>query len=64
VGDKLDKKAATNKTLGMGGYALASARMNHVAYTTQESTIVRFAMGPVEFKYVNPADNPRNTKMS
>ena len=64
MGDKLDKKAATNKTLGVGGYALASAGMNHFSYTTQESTIVLFGMGPVEFKYVNPADDPRNPKKS
>jgi quercetin dioxygenase-like cupin family protein len=64
MGDKLDKKAATNKTLGVGGYALASAGMNHFSYTTQESTIVLFGMGPVEFKYVNPADDPRNAKKS
>jgi quercetin dioxygenase-like cupin family protein len=64
MGDKLDKKAAGNKTLGVGGYALASAGMHHFAYTTQESTIVLFGMGPVDFKYVNPADDPRNTKKS
>jgi hypothetical protein len=64
MGDKVDKKAATNKTLGVGGYALASAGMNHFAYTTQESTIVLFGTGPVEFKYVNPADDPRDTKRS
>jgi quercetin dioxygenase-like cupin family protein len=64
MGDKLDKKAAGNKTLGVGGYALASAGMNHFAFTAQESTIVLFGMGPVEFKYVNPADDPRNTKKS
>ena len=45
MGDKLDKKAAGNKTLGVGGYALASAGMHHFAYTTQESTIVLFGMG-------------------
>ena len=64
MGDKLDKKAATNKTLGVGGYALAAGGMNHFAYTTQESTIVLFGVGPVEFKYVNPADDPRNVKKS
>jgi len=62
MGDKLDKKAAGNKTIGMGGYAMASAGMHHYAFTTQESTIVLFGMGPVEFKYINPADDPRNVK--
>jgi hypothetical protein len=59
MGDKLVKDAAANKTLSVGGYFLASAKMNHFAYTTQESTIVLYGVGPVEFKYVNPADDPR-----
>jgi quercetin dioxygenase-like cupin family protein len=62
MGDKLVKGAAANKTLSVGGYFLASASMNHFAYTTQESTIVLYGQGPVEFKYVNPADDPRTTK--
>lgn len=62
MGDKLNKNAASNKTLPVGGYALMPANMNHYAYTTQESTIVLFGQGPVEFKYVNPADDPRSAK--
>jgi len=62
AGDKL-VKASTNKTLGVGGYALAAANMNHFAYTSQqETTIVLFGTGPVEFKYVNPNDDPRSSK--
>jgi quercetin dioxygenase-like cupin family protein len=60
MGDKLNKSAAGNRTLGMGGYALMPANMNHFAYTTGETTIVLYGQGPVEFKYVNPADDPRN----
>jgi quercetin dioxygenase-like cupin family protein len=52
MGDKLTK--------GVGGYALMPANMNHFAYTTTETTIVLYGQGPVEFKYVNPADDPRN----
>jgi quercetin dioxygenase-like cupin family protein len=59
MGDKLAKGAAGNKTLSVGGFALASANMNHFAYTTEASTIVLYGVGPVEFKYVNPADDPR-----
>ena len=62
MGDKLNKSAAGNKTLGVGGYALAPAKMNHFAYTTAETTIVLYGQGPVEFNYVNPADDPRNAK--
>ena len=63
MGDKLNKAAAGNKTLGVGGYALAPAKMNHFAYTTAaETTIVLYGQGPVEFNYVNPSDDPRNAK--
>jgi len=60
MGDKLVKGAASNTTLGVGGFFLASTGMNHFAYTVQESTIVLYGQGPVEFKYVNPADDPRH----
>ena len=63
MGDKLAKGAAGNQTLGVGGYALMPTNMNHFAYTgAQETTIVLYGQGPVEFKYVNPADDPRNAK--
>ena len=62
MGDELKKGAATNKTIGVGGYFLATASMNHFAYTTAESTIVLYGVGPVEFKYVKASDDPRNAK--
>jgi len=63
MGDKLAKDAASNKALAAGGFALMPANMNHFAYTTsQETTIVLYGQGPVEFKYVNPADDPRSKK--
>jgi len=64
MGDKLVKGAAANKTVSVGGYFLATAGMNHFAYTTQESTVVLYGQGPVEFKYVNPADDPRTPRTS
>jgi quercetin dioxygenase-like cupin family protein len=62
MGDKLATGAGTNKTLSPGGFALMPANMNHYAFTTAmgETTIVLYGQGPVEFKYVNPADDPRN----
>jgi len=60
MGDKLSRAAGAGKTIGVGGYALASANMNHFAYTNAETTIVLYGVGPVEFKYVNPSDDPRN----
>jgi quercetin dioxygenase-like cupin family protein len=61
MGDRLEKGASTNKTLEAGGFALMPVGMNHFAYTgARETTIVLYGQGPVEFKYVNPADDPRN----
>jgi quercetin dioxygenase-like cupin family protein len=57
MGQKLDKASATG--LGVGGYALMPANANHFAYTTGETTILLYGLGPVEFKYVNPSDDPR-----
>jgi quercetin dioxygenase-like cupin family protein len=63
MGDKLAKGAAGNKTLSAGGYFLAPASMNHFAYTgAQPVTVVLYGQGPVDFKYVNPSDDPRNKK--
>jgi quercetin dioxygenase-like cupin family protein len=63
MGDKLDKAAKGNATLSAGSYALAPSGMNHYAFTgAQETTILLYGVGPVEFKYVNPQDDPRNKK--
>lgn len=58
MGSKVDK--TSGQPLSVGGYALMPANANHFAYTTGETTIVLYGQGPVEFKYVNPADDPRN----
>jgi quercetin dioxygenase-like cupin family protein len=57
MGTKLDRNAGSG--LGVGGFGLVPAGSNHFAYTKAETTIVLYGMGPVEFKYVNPADDPR-----
>jgi len=63
MGDKLDKQAKGNATLAAGSYALAPSGMNHYAFTgAQETVILLYGIGPVEFKYVNAQDDPRNTK--
>jgi hypothetical protein len=63
MGDTLVKGDAGNKTLTAGGYGLAPSGMNHFAYTgAQEVTILLYGVGPVEFKYVKPSDDPRNKK--
>ena len=60
MGDMLQEKGV--KILEVGGFALMPANMNHYAYTTKETIILLHGQGPVEFKYVNPADDPRNKK--
>ena len=61
MGDVLDKGSRTNTKLTVGGFVDASANVNHFAFTRgEETTIVLYGMGPVEFNYVNPNDDPRN----
>ena len=61
MGDKLDRKAGKGVTVG--GFAQAPAKVNHFAFTKSGPvTIVLHGIGPVEFNYVNPADDPRNAK--
>jgi quercetin dioxygenase-like cupin family protein len=61
MGNTLDKQVSGNASLGPGSYALAPSGMNHYAYTgAQETTILLYGVGPVEFKYVNPSDDPRH----
>jgi quercetin dioxygenase-like cupin family protein len=63
MGDKLSKTAPGNKTLNVGGYALMPTGMNHYAFAgASGAEIVLYGQGPVEFKYVNPADDPRSAK--
>jgi quercetin dioxygenase-like cupin family protein len=60
MGEKLDKTAGAS--LGAGGFTSLPAGMNHYAYTKGEATILLYGMGPVDFKYVNPNDDPRHKK--
>ncbi len=61
MGDELDKRSTSNVRLTVGGFVDAAAGMNHFAFTRgEETTIVLYGMGPVEFNYVNPNDDPRN----
>ena len=57
MGTKLDRNAGMS--LGLGGFALMPAHANHFAFTKGETTVVLYGQGPVEFKYVNAADDPR-----
>jgi quercetin dioxygenase-like cupin family protein len=60
TGDKLDPEGG--KALKVGGFSLMPAKMKHYAYTKEPTTILVYGMGPVEFHYVNPADDPRKAE--
>jgi hypothetical protein len=58
MGDVIDRNAAT--PLGIGGFGSLPAGMHHFAFTKQETTVLLFGQGPVEFTYVKPSDDPRH----
>jgi quercetin dioxygenase-like cupin family protein len=58
IGTKLEK--ASGMALGVGAYAMMPANVNHYAYTKRETIILLFGTGPVDFKYVDPTDDPRS----
>ena len=61
MADKLNTKGG--KALPPGSFSITPTGVNHYAYTDNEEVIVLLhGMGPVDFKYVNPADDPRNKK--
>ena len=57
MANKLDLKAG--KALPVGSFAITPAGVTHYAYTEDEAIILLHGMGPVDFKYVNPSDDPR-----
>lgn len=58
MGDKLDTRSG--KALPMGSFAITPTGVNHYVYTKDEVIILLHGMGPVDFIYVDPADDPRN----
>ena len=56
MGDKLDRKHGIE--LRPGGFAEATANMNHYAWTTGETVVQVHGQGPFAITYVNPADDP------
>ena len=57
MGDKLNKAARWHSAPAATRWCPPTS--NHFAFTKAETTIVLYGIGPVEFKYVNPADDPR-----
>ena len=56
MGDKLDPAKA--KALPAGSVVVAPANANHFVLTKQPTVIQVTGMGPLVFKYANPADDP------
>ena len=57
MGDKLDPKKTT--ALGPGSVIVMQPKMNHFAWTKEETVIQLNVMGPWVITYVNSADDPR-----
>ena len=53
----------SGKALPPGSFSITPTGVNHFAYTDNDEVIILLhGMGPVDFKYVNPADDPRIKK--
>lgn len=59
-GDTVDEKNATPLTAG--SYSTMPPGMRHFAFTKEPTEIQVTTMGPWAINYVNPADDPRNSK--
>jgi quercetin dioxygenase-like cupin family protein len=62
TGEALDRKSA--KSLPAGSFGFWPAGMKHTAWCEGETIIQLHGIGPWQINYVNPADDPRNTKKS
>ena len=60
AGDKMDMNSATKIT--EGGLAVMPIKHVHYAFTKEEATIQLHGIGPWGINYVNPKDDPRNSK--
>ena len=56
MGDKLDK--SKGQALAPGGFFSAPPRMSHFAWATGETVVEVTGMGPLDFKYIDPKDDP------
>jgi Domain of unknown function (DUF4437) len=60
TGDRFD--AAATKTLPAGTYSAMPPKMTHFAWMTGETVLQLSSIGPWQVIYVDPADDPRNTR--
>ena len=62
AGEALDRNSA--KSLPAGSFGFWPAGVKHTAWSEGETIIQLHGIGPWQINYVNPADDPRNTKKS
>jgi len=62
TGEALDRNSA--KKLPPGSFGYWPAGMKHTAWSEGETIIQLHGIGPWQINYVNPADDPRNSKKS
>src|SRR5438876_2586435 len=62
TGEALDRNSA--KKLPAGSFGFWPAGMKHTAWSEGETVIQLHGIGPWQINYVNPADDPRNSKKS
>ena len=60
MGDKFDE--AAGREMAVGSFAVLPASMKHFGWNRGETILQINSEGPFQIKYVNPADDPRNTK--
>jgi hypothetical protein len=60
MGDTFD--ASKCKSMGAGSFVALPGKSPHFVYAKGETLIQVSAMGPWSLTYVNPADDPRNSK--
>lgn len=57
LGDKLDVEAG--RAMTTGSFMVMPKGMHHFAWTSGETVVQVYAVGPMRFTYVNPNDDPR-----
>ena len=62
TGETLDRNSA--KKLPAGSFGYWPAGMKHTAWSEGETVIQLHGIGPWQINYLNPADDPRNSKKS
>lgn len=62
TGEALDR--GSTKKLPAGSFGYWPAGMKHTAWSEGETVIQLHGVGPWQINYINPADDPRNTKKS